>query len=92
MVAVSLHKFVAASLGVALTAQKGVWFRVAGQGAAVVATLGAMVPALNALGILGAPVVMCLATIVTMVIYWWASRFISKQQNKVSRSVEDPAP
>lgn len=69
-----LVRFVTAAFGIALTARRGVWYRVAGQGAGVAVIVVAMPIALVALGILGAPLVSIAALLVTLAVYWWALR------------------
>lgn len=69
-----LTRFVVAAFGVALTARHAVWYRVAGQGAGMVGMVLVMPIALIAWGIVGAPLVSLVATLVTLAIYWWALR------------------
>jgi O-antigen/teichoic acid export membrane protein len=69
-----LVRFVTAAFGVALTARRGVWCRVAGQGAGAAVIVVAMPIALGTLGILGAPLVSMAALLVTLAVYWWALR------------------
>lgn len=72
-------RFVTAAFGVALTARRGVWLRVAGQGAGVLIIVLGMPTALVTLGIAGAPLTSTAALLTTLGVYWLALRWLDQR-------------